>query len=129
MGENENIQSQQPGSVIRRSAKLVATVAVAAGLALTGISGASAADTTQAVQSQDVAASPAGTVTPQVAMVWTVWQDNFYSKDSCIQMSFWVLQTHTFIRDYQCLQNPYGSINPGRWSLWVYHADGIYPIN
>ena len=53
------------------------------------------------------------TMEPQVALVWNVWQDNFYSKETCKRASFAVLGMHGYIRDYDCLQNRPGTFNAG----------------
>ncbi|MGO4473922.1 hypothetical protein AB4Y95_18520 [Arthrobacter sp. M-10] len=65
------------------------------------------------------------TMEPQVALFWNVWQDNFYSKETCKRASFAVLSMHGYIRDYDCLQNRPGTFNAGRWSLWVLVPDSV----
>lgn len=121
-----NITMAKLRDVRVRAAKGIFGTVIATALAFAGSSGALAAtDTPSQVQkTSEVSTAPDA---PDVAMVWTVYQDNYYTKDSCIQASFWVLYNHSYIKDYQCLENPYGQINAGRWSLWIYVPDAIAP--
>lgn len=117
---------------MKRLIRTLASTGVALSLAVSGVGMASAATPLQSapvvnvVPDNPVTSAP---VAPRVAYIWWIWQDNYYTKETCTAASFNVLSTHAYIRDYQCLKNEIGKINAGRWSLWVYAPDSIYPIH
>ncbi|WP_284981252.1 hypothetical protein [Arthrobacter sp. efr-133-TYG-118] len=103
--------------------KTFGSIALSSVLAFSGTS----AGIATAAPTAGVAGAVDATMEPQVALVWLVWQDNFYFEATCINASFTILSTHGYIRGYKCRQNPYGSFNSGRWSLWVYVPDSVHP--
>ncbi|MGM7775462.1 hypothetical protein ACSVHC_05495 [Arthrobacter sp. KNU-44] len=109
------------GSVMFDFRKILGSIALSSVLAFSGISAGTAAAPTSSVAGAVVDA----TMEPQVAFVWNVWQDNFYSKETCKRASFAVQSMHRYILNYDCRQNRPGTFNAGRWSLWVWVPDSV----
>lgn len=108
-----------------KTRKILGALALSSTLAFAGAGAATAAPTL--VETSTSIATADGVNQPQVAYVWNVWQDNFYTEETCVAASFGILWNHPYIRDYRCIKNTLGGINPGRWSLWVYVPDAEYP--
>ena len=105
--------------------KILCSIALSSVLVFSGTNAANARAATTESTAAPAAPIVGATTEPQVAKVWNVWQDNFYSEGTCKRASFPILYTHRYILDYRCLQNRPGSFNAGRWSLWVLVPDSV----
>jgi hypothetical protein len=112
-------------SVMPNGRKILCSIALSSVLVFSGTNAANALAATTASTAAPAPPIVGATIEPQVAKVWNVWQDNFYSEATCKRASFAILYTHRYIADYRCLQNRPGSFNAGRWSLWVLVPDAV----
>ncbi len=118
---------------MKKIIRLFTCIAASISLALLGGGGASAATPVHSTQIAGVVPSSLTSstiVSPQVAYIWWIWEDYYYTEATCEAAAFYVVSTHAYIHDYKCYQNDLNSaINPGRWSLWVWAPDGTYPLH
>jgi hypothetical protein len=105
--------------------KALASTLLAVALTAGGVATSATASTVGGVatSAEASATTPSVVVQPEVAYVWTVHSDGFWTLGTCNTYAFGVMYSHPEYRDYECEPDPRPAY-AGKWVFWVYAPDG-----